>query len=369
MHVPDINEVAFKQQRVQRLLEQGGHQALILGRQDNFAWYTGGGDNRVVITSENGFGLLVMAHGTTWLVAHVMDCNRIMEEELAGLDVQPVPVRWYEESLLDRAMALVKGQSVLADIPAYGATYDPAAVYSLHYPLTASEIERYRALGREIEEVLASVARELEPGMLERDIQARILCECGRRAMTCDVLLVGSDERIARYRHPIPTDKRIEQRVLLHPAVRKGGLHANVTRMVCFGDSTPEVLSRAYNAACEVAANAIAMCVPGTRFADILDVQKRVYAQHGFADEWRNHFQGGITGYLLADPTLCTNAAATVSENQAFDWFITITGAKVEECSITTNGEPQVVSTTGLWPSRVHKVNGVAVTLPEILMK
>ncbi|NTW37776.1 MAG: hypothetical protein HGB17_17035, partial [Syntrophobacteraceae bacterium] len=41
---------------------------------------------------------------------------------------------------------------------------------------------------------------------------------------------------------------------------------------------------------------------PGLKFSQILEWQKEWYREFGFADEWHNHFQGGPTGYVIADP-------------------------------------------------------------------
>jgi Xaa-Pro aminopeptidase len=151
--------------------------------------------------------------------------------------------------------------------------------------------------------------------------------------------------------------------------VRKDGLHANVTRMVHFGAQIPHDTLDRYEAACKVEAAAICHCVPGTRFCDILEQQKQAYQGCGYPEEWRNHFQGGITGYLLVDSTQCLDQQAKVVANQAFDWFVTITGVKVEELTLTTSQGPEVVSMSGLWPAKEYEANGRKIPLAQILRR
>jgi Xaa-Pro dipeptidase len=365
----DRAAVGEKRDRILHFLSEQGCDALILGRRDNFAWFTGGGDSTVVRSSEAGFGILVVTKDTLYLVAHTMDGPRIMDEELSGLGVEPVFLRWYEQSREEKAAALVNPGKAIADIPVPGARLLPQEVSRLHYPLTPSEVERCRLLARDTEEVLAEIAAMIMPGMREKEIEALLVCALARRGIECDVLLVGSDERIAKYRHPNPTDKPVEQLVLLHPAARRWGLHANVTRMVFLGDRVPEEVAARYEAASRIAAAAISQCVPGRRFSEILEVQKRLYAQTGFPEEWRNHFQGGTTGYHLADPTLCLDPRAEVVRGQAFDWFITITGVKVEELSLSGDARPEVLSVTGAWPVSGYEYDGTALRLPQILRR
>jgi antitoxin VapB len=292
-----------------------------------------------------------------------------MGEELCGMDIEPVFLRWYEKSREEKAAELASGVRMIADVPLPGADYKLETIQALHYPLTESEVCKYRGLGALTDQILTKVSAEIKPGMSEVDVEAMLLCEYARCDATADVVLVGADERIAQFRHPIPSRRKIKRFVLIHPAVRRDGLHANVTRMVHFGNRISADTLKRYEAACKVAAAAVSLCVPGTRFCDILEEQKRVYGECGYKEEWRNHYQGGITGYLLANPVLCLNPQALVERNQAFDWFITITGVKVEELSITTAQGPEVLSLRGLWPAKEYEGNGRGIRLPEILRR
>jgi Xaa-Pro aminopeptidase len=355
--------------KIRSYLERTGRTALVLGRRDNFSWLTGGGDNTVVRSSEMGFCLLVVTDRAIYLVAQEMDGPRILDEELQGIGVEPLFLKWYEKSREEKAAELIRGRDAVADVPLDGAMLLPREIAMLHYPLTAAEVERCRQIGRTTEEVIGRVAASVVPGMRECEIEARFLAEYAREGMSCDVLLVGSDERIARYRHPLPSEKPVERLVLLHPAVRKWGLHANVTRMVYFGNQIPEDVAARYEAACRIEAAAVSQCIPGRKFAGILETEKRAYQETGFPAEWRNHYQGGVTGYVLADAALCTDPSASVSANQTFDWFITITGVKVEELSLSGPAGPEVLSACGGWPLADFEHDGVRLRLPQIMRR
>ena len=76
-----LADVQIKEARVRQFLEKEGLDALVIGRQDNFAWLTAGGDSRVVTTSEMGFGYLVLTRDHKRLVSHSMDGRRFIEEQ------------------------------------------------------------------------------------------------------------------------------------------------------------------------------------------------------------------------------------------------------------------------------------------------
>jgi hypothetical protein len=115
-------------------------------------------------------------------------------------------------------------------------------------------------------------------------------------------------------------------------------------------------------------ARVAAMLSPGVRFADILVEEKRTYAGLGYPDEWNYHFQGGITGYTLADPARCLDPEARVVQRQAYDYFLTITGAKFEELILLTEGV-EFASLGPGWPTRRVDTPGGEFAVPDVLIK
>ena len=58
---------------------------VFLNRRSNFAWFTGGGDNHVFLCSEAGAASLLIMRDKTYVLAHSMDGQRLMEEQVSGL--------------------------------------------------------------------------------------------------------------------------------------------------------------------------------------------------------------------------------------------------------------------------------------------
>ena len=366
MNIPDKNEILIKEKRIREYLIQNDFEAMILGRKDNFAWFTDGGSSNVIVPSEIGFSIIVITKTKKYLVAQVMDGRRIMSEELKGIDIEYVPLYWYEKSREEKAVELANSRKIISDMPMEGACYLPKEIYKLHYPLTDNEVKKLRYLGNKTEEILTKVSMSIKPGMTEHEIEAMLLYEYGKDNIKCDVLLVGSDERIFNYRHPCPSSKTVDKYVLLHSAARKWGLHANVTRSMYFGDNIPREIQTKYDAISHIEAAVISMCMPGTSYSDILLEQKKLYKEFGYEDEWRNHYPGGITGYRVCDAELSFDSKNVTRINEAYDFFITITGTKVEELSITTNKGQEILSVTGIWPTKEFSYKNKKFKLPVI---
>lgn len=363
-----LSDVKIREERVHAFLEQEELDALVIGRQDHFAWLTAGGDNRVITTSEMGFGYLVIARNRKWLVCHSMDGQRFVDEQVPGQGYELVTSYWHQASPEQKVLNLTQGMVVGADFALPGAQMYGSELVDLHYPLTDLDIERCRWIGLTASRILTEVAQHLQPGMTELEVAARLLYEYALEGMTIDVLIVGFDERIRRYRHPMPTENVLERYALLHPAARRWGLHANVTRLVHFGEP-PSDTQRAIDGVATIGGHVARMLAPGVPFSDILTEQIRLYRVLGYSGEWMYHFQGGVTGYTLADPTRCTDPDARIVERQAYDFFITITGAKFEELMLLTEDGPEFASLGPGWPTRTIQTPKGEITIPDVLIR
>jgi Xaa-Pro aminopeptidase len=373
MNMPDKQEFAVKLKRLRAFLKKGGYDAALMGTAANFSWLSCGGKNKVLLSTDYGVSVLLVTQERLVCVANTMDARRLAEQELAGLGFELESLKWYAEPVAARAQKLTGRGRLLADMPlpgeVAGAEVNFQKFYAVHYPLTDPEILRYRAMGRDAEEVMRRVADQTRPGLSGLDVETLLLTEFAAKKLNVTCLIVGSDEEIWNYRHPLPSPKKIEKQLMLVLAVERHGLNVPITRMVWFGGEPPAETARRFQAVTNIAARTIAACRPGVRFADLLARQKGWYAVEGFAEETENHFMGGITGYIPNDSSLCLDDSAVIQERQAFNWFITITGANTEDTMITTERGPELLTCTGRWPLKRIEVEGLKLELPQVLVK
>ncbi len=367
MNVPSLKDFEEKCRRVRAYLDESGYDALIIGRRDNFAWFTFGGDNKIFRSSDIGFGLLVVTREKVTLVAQYMDAARIMDDELGGLPIEAEVLKWFELSREEAALRIAKGRAA-ADYPIGGADCRFEDVLALHTPYTEWEVERYAQVGRLNDALYLEVANGIKPGMTEQQAEALLMGVFGREAMIPKVLLVGSDERIGKYRHPNASNKKIEKLLLLHAAADKFGLHANITRMVYFGDALPPELERRYELLNRCQASAFSMLTPGALHSRILEARKKLLAEEGMEHEFELHYPGMTTGYFVGSGAPFAEDTPVV-DTTCYDLFITVTGAKVEELSMARPGGAKVLSTGGGWPLKRYAAGGYSCELPVILMR
>ena len=330
-----------REQRLRELMQRRDLGALLLRRSANFAWYTGGADNRVDHASPLGVADIILTRDTEHVFTNHIEAQRMKEEQTPGLEVIEHP--WYEDEVA--AIRDVVGDVPLgADFALDGATADVSEeISSLRYVLDPDALERYRRIGADAAAAVAEAASSLEPGMSEHEAAANLAAACRRRELFSSVLLAAADDRIARYRHPIPHGNALERRAMLVVSAERGGLYANVTRMVYF-EEPDEVLERRQEA-CETILRRMREATrPGRTLADVFADCRRLYAEAGFPDEWQLHHQGGMTGYASREIIATPQTLEEIRTGQAFAWNPSITGAKAEETFILTESGPEVIT-------------------------
>jgi Xaa-Pro aminopeptidase len=368
-------EITEKTGRVTAALAAEGLGGVLLGSQHNFAWLTAGGSNGIDLSREQGACvLLVRADGKRFVIANRIEMGRLLEEELAGAGFEPIEYGWEEDKasptfVADLAASLLEDNSALgSDLPAGpGVKVIEGAVARCRYQLTPSEQERFRRLGLDAGEVVGAFAKTLEPGEAETEIARRLSDALAARGMRSVVTLVASDERIPKFRHPVPSARRWERTLMLVTCARRGGLIASLTRIVCAGQ-LPDELRRRTQSVARVNARLLAATRPGATGSELYGVVSAAYADEGFAGEERLHHQGGACGYRTRDWVAHPASAETVLFNQAFAWNPSITGTKAEETCLASADGVEILTTTPEWPQISVRFDGRDYPSPDVLV-
>jgi antitoxin VapB len=215
--------------------------------------------------------------------------------------------------------------------------------------LTEEERARARALGADAARVFGVAMRDVRKGDTEHQVAAEISGRLRREGMFARVMLVAADERIAKYRHPIPTGKKVERMLMAAVCAERGGLIVSLTRLVSFGPLSDELRGR-HDAVCAVDAALHKATVVGARWCDVFAEAQRVYAEMGFPDEWKQHHQGGPMGYECRDYKATPTETRRVVEGQLVGWNPSISGTKSEDTILTGAGGSEVITGMGDWP-------------------
>jgi antitoxin VapB len=350
-----MNELDAKRSRLLTWLADSKLEAVYLTRVSNFAWLTGGLEPVVMLSSDRAEAGLLITPQRSYVVCNTIEHPRLRDEdrlEDQGYAFHASP--WYHG--LPEFDSLVRGRRWAADWPLPSGSDCAAEIARLRFQLLPEEVDRYRRLGRATGMALERAARQVRPGMSEMEIAGRIAAEAMHEGVTPTMLLVGADERIFRYRHPIPTSRAVDKYALLAICARRWGLVTSATRLVHFGQLDPE-LQQKQEACAFVDATFNLSTVVGAAVSDVFHKAAMAYADAGFPDEWKRHNQGGSAGYESRDYEGTPTCPEHVLEEQGFAWNPSITGVKSEDTIIVHADGPEFLTTTGDWPT-VHVTVG-----------
>lgn len=363
--MPQQTELEEKHLRVLRFLDVKKLDGVWLTRRANFAWSTCGGDSHVIEDYTQGEAGLLILRDKTYLVTNNIEAKRMAEEEADGFEVVAYP--WYDAEQQKKLFAsLVGSRRIGSDVPISDMRLVADEFATLRFVLTVAEQVRFRALCRECGEIIENVARRVRPNKTEREIAAEIFQQCHGCGITPVVVLVGADERIARYRHPLPKDNPVHVYAMLVLVGVRGGLQAALTRLVAV-DKLPEGIAQKHEAVTRIEAAYIHHTRPGKTLGQVLEIGAAVYAAEGYPDEWQKHFQGGLIGYAPREVETVPGLDIVVQPFHAAAWLPSISGTKSEDTFLVLPERNEMLTNTTDWPFIEVKIEGCTYYRPSIL--
>lgn len=333
--------------RVRELLDRHGASAVVLRLASSFAWATGGISSVVNQAASTGEGIALYTHESRVLLANAIEAPRYELETPATdrgweLVVQP----W--ESDVDPLHPWRTG-TVLSDTPGEGVVDVAGELALLRAALQPGEQERMRALGQACAASVELALRETRRHDTEFQLAARVAARALEFGIEPIVLLVAADERIHRIRHPRPTSARIDAYAMAVLCGRRDGLVCSVTRLAHRG-AVPADLRRKLDAVVHVDAALLAASRPAATLGAAFQAAVEAYAEVGFAEEWRNHHQGGLAGYEPREVVARPRLDVAIPAGAACAWNPSVPGAKSEDTVLVTGDGAEVVTDTGEWP-------------------
>lgn len=310
-----------------RIWMQGqGFDRFFVQQPENFAWLTGG-DNTVVVLRPVGAWLEVTPDR---LILHSsqIEAARLLEEEVPGVEVVRYP--WYDP------------------LPPQGPSDSEHDLTPLRLVLSAEEQNTFRDLGQDAAMALGNGLRAAKPEWSEYHLAGAISEELLSRGIQPVVLLVAGEERVFRYRHPIPRQKPLGRLCMGVICGRRHGLIASVTRLRSFGHPEAQHLNQQI---AQVEAAALNASRPGATVGEVLQAIREGYAAIGQAGEFENHHQGGITGYRSREVLARPGLELKLEAGMALAWNPSIPGAKMEDTFLLTGGGLENLTTEEKWPT------------------
>lgn len=323
-----------KDRRLAELCRRGGFDGVWLRRRANIAWASDGADVHVLASSELGVASLLWTPRRKLVLTDAIEAPRLRAEEFGeGWEIAARP--WWEPAT--------------APAGRFAVDWPDDCLTELRAPLTDLEVARARELAADSAEEVHALMLTVLPGWSELDVAADLGARLLRRGIRAPVVLIAADERIAGFRHPVPTERRFERTLMTVLCAERRGLIVCLTRLVHFGRLPPDLAAR--HAAVVAVDEALHRATrPGERWGDALEAGRRAYAERGFPDEWQLHHQGGPMGYQARDFLVTPAEERRVVERQLVGWNPSIRGTKSEDTVLTGPAGVEVLTGMRDWP-------------------
>lgn len=334
-----------KRARIKALLLEKGLEAVVLRKGANVAWIIGGRAH-IPTTLELSCMDVIVYLDRIVVVTNKIEAQRLKDEELSG-DEELIVVNWFE----GRDAQLPKGPKIGVDGVDGERINLQGEIENLRRKLNEFEVARLKEIGRDATEALEEAMLDIDSKDNEVEVAGEIAEELWERNLEPVVLLVAGEDRIKKYRHPLPTTSKVGNLAMGVICARRKGLIASVTRLVHFGELSSE-LRENYEKLLNVEAAFLSGTIPGTTLAEAFKAGQVEYLKQGFdRDEWTNHHQGGPTGYLPRDFTAHEKTNQPIEAGNAIAWNPSAAGLKVEDTLVVTESGFDFVTGSKEWPS------------------
>ena len=353
------DEVSAKLASLRARLSERGLAAAVLTGADGVAWATAGLTSPVERGAPVGPLRVVVTPDTAAVVTTNVERPRLASEanlEKIGFSVHDVP--WYEPDSLDRLateLADAAPARIGCDREGLGVHCEDDFV-ELRLALVEPERERLAQLAGDAAASLEHGLRSWEPGESDREVQGRIDDQLERSGAFGACLIVGGDERVKRFRHPLATGAPMRELVMAVVVAERGGLHAAATRFASDG-ALPELVRRARADAFAVETALLRASTLGTRYGDVLAAGAAAYEAVGQPGAWRDHYQGGPIGYrqrefeIVPTDTESRWSRTPLAPGHALAWNPSVAGGgKCEDTYLLADSGLRRLTDTGTWP-------------------
>jgi Xaa-Pro aminopeptidase len=341
-----VTETAAKLARLRTLLQETGAPGVVLTRPATVAWLTGGMTN--VIDRRAGHDAVWIAVGPDGgaCITTTVEGPRLRAEWSLPFEVVEVP--WQDSDGYRRAAGEVLGP----DAPDDDALDEELT--ALRLALVPEERTRLRALGADATAAVEDAVRAWRPGASDRDVMAAVAAGCERAGIVPVCLIVGGDERLARFRHPLATGAPLQRQVMAVLVGMREGLHVALTRHATAGPPSAE-LATAQATARRIESLVLHACTvrPAT-YGDVLQALGAAYRD----ERWREHWQGGPIGYRQREFEIAPEPADTrwhaepVATHHAIAFNPSVAGGgKAEDTFLVGDDGLEPVTASDDWPT------------------
>nr|WP_275980354.1 M24 family metallopeptidase [Halalkalibacter alkaliphilus] len=200
--------------------------------------------------------------------------------------------------------------------------------------MTPYDREEYSKLCYETAVLLEETCMNIQKGVSEYELAGEISNKLWSHNIEPITILIAFDERAYNYRHPVMAGERLENYALVGICGRRNGLIVSISRDVLLNND-PEMIHKHEKCAMVNAAFLSGLKV-GSTLEKVFERGVMEYEKQGYPLEYKEHHQGGLTGFIPRELRANYGCTHVVRQNEVYAFNPTIQGSKCEDTVLVT---------------------------------
>ena len=341
------------------LRESKNSRPLVLTTPGSVNWRSGGVSDSIDLTANSDPVWTLDCDKGCALVTTEIEVPRLENDyRVRDLGWDLVGVPWFDPAAQLEAVcsyANVQPRELLSDTNDFGENVHNELV-AARLPLSEPERLDLRDLGALVGRALGAGIDAWRPGVSTDFETAAVISESLERdGAKAICLIVGGDERMRRFRHPLAIGATLTDAIMAVVVAKRAGLHVAATR-ICVRRRDDEIVS-IMKVLASVNDLVLERSRPGGTWGETLTTLAQAYESIGQPGAWRQHFQGGPIGFNQREFELAPTQQDSPFwklprvTNTAIAWNPSLRGgAKIEETYLV-GAQLELVTVTPDWPT------------------
>ena len=345
--------------RSDALRAQFDDRPLLLTTPGSVNWITGGLSDPIDVTVPSDPIWVVETTEGRALITNEIEAPRIVSDfQVSSSGWEVIAVPWFDPSAALVAATTFSGRSLrdfISDRDEVGLNVTSNIVRT-RMVLSEPEQDELRTLGADAANALAVGVDEWRPGVTtDFDVAARVSYELERNGAKAVCLIVGGDERLRSFRHPLAIGEVVRDALMAVVVARRGGLHVAATRIAVRRANDPII--ELVETLADVNDGVLKASLPGRTWGTAVATLAEGYARIGHPGAWREHFQGGPIAFEQREFELVPGVLDSPywdlasAKGAAIAWNPSLKGgAKIEETYLVGASDLELVTRSEGWP-------------------
>ncbi|WP_069999073.1 M24 family metallopeptidase [Cellulosilyticum sp. I15G10I2] len=349
----------YKVEAIRNILREKNFEGIEIKSQANFSYVTRG-RGFIGLASTVACGSLFITLDHIYLVSENIEIMRLYNEQLdSNPSVCAIGYPWDEPQKREEVVSQIIGGLKMATEGEV-----EAELFKLRTIMTPYDREEYKKLSYDTAVLIEEICKNLKKGISEYELAGEISGRLWSNNIEPITILIAFDERALRYRHPVMAGNRLENYGLVGICGRRNGLIVSLSRDVLL-DYDEDMVEKHTRCAMVHAAFLSGLKI-GNTVESAFGKGLLEYQKQGYPLEYKEHHQGGLTGFIPRELRANIGCTHSVRRDEAYAFNPTIQGSKCEDTVLVTENGIEIITYTGNYAYITCDIDGEKFMMPTV---